>query len=150
MKSIDSKADADLATLINKAADFHGHLGPFLVIGIRMGKLAKKILNTSMKEDRLQATAKVPLSTPFSCILDGIQATTSCTVGNQKLKIENSKKEITARFEFQNSDRAVKVTVNPKTVEELMNKISEGISNEELAWKIAHAQEDQLFKIEKQ
>jgi formylmethanofuran dehydrogenase subunit E len=150
MKNPDSKADADLTTLIDKAADFHGHLGPFLVIGVRMGKLAKEILNTSSKKNRLQATAKVPLSTPFSCILDGIQATTSCTVGNQRLKIKNSKKEITAHFELQNSNRAVKITANPKIIEELMNKMSESASVEELAWKIAQASEDQLFRIEKQ
>jgi hypothetical protein len=38
----------------------------------------------------LIARAKLPLSTPFSCILDGIQATTQCTIGNQKLRIKNS------------------------------------------------------------
>jgi formylmethanofuran dehydrogenase subunit E len=59
---------ANFANLIEKAADLHGHLGPFLVLGVRMGETAKKILKTA----NLQVTAKLPLSTPFSCVLDGI------------------------------------------------------------------------------
>ena len=150
MKNTKTKVDAKLIALIEKATDFHGHLGPFLVIGVKMGNMAKRILNPNTGENnRLQATVKIPLLTPFSCVLDGIQATTQCTVGNQKLKIENSQKEITAHFELQNSNRALKASVNPKITEALMNKISEGSSNEELAWKIAHMPESQLFTIEK-
>ena len=147
---MDAKIDADLTALMEKAADFHGHLGPFLVIGVRMGNTAKRILKPNIEENKLQATAKIPFLTPFSCVLDGIQATTKCTIGNQKLKIENSQKEITVRFELENSDKAMKVSVNPRLVEELMNKISEGASNEELAQEIAHIPESQLFTIEKQ
>lgn len=145
-----SEQDAKLTALMEKAADFHGHLGPFLAIGVRMGNIAKRILNSDNNgNNRLQATAKIPLSTPFSCVLDGIQTTTMCTVGNQKLKTENSQKEITAHFKLQNSNRFLKVSVNPKIIDELMSKISEGFTNEELAGKIVRMPESQLFKIEK-
>jgi formylmethanofuran dehydrogenase subunit E len=147
---MEPKPDTELTTLIEKAAEFHGHLGPFLVIGIRMGNMARRTLKPNVKENkRLQVTVKIPLLTPFSCILDGIQTTTQCTVGNQKLKTENSQKEITAQFELQNSNKAMKVLVNPKIIEELKKEMSEGITNEELARKIAHIPENQLFKIEK-
>jgi formylmethanofuran dehydrogenase subunit E len=140
-----------LKLLIKNAEEFHGHLGPFLVIGVRMGRLAEKILFAEGKKNiKLQVYAKLPLLTPFSCILDGIQTTTKCTVGNQKLKVENSQKEITAHFELQKPNKSLKVTVNPKMIEELINKISKGISNEELAWKMAYAPENRLFIIEKQ
>lgn len=139
-----------LELAIKNAEKLHGHLGPFLVIGVRMGKTAQKNLNTNTVENKLRATVKIPLSPPFSCVLDGIQATTKCTVGNQKLRIENSQKEITARFELQNSDKTMKISVNPKMVEELINRLSKGVSDRELAWKIAHTPESQLFTIEKQ
>jgi formylmethanofuran dehydrogenase subunit E len=91
MKARKSKISSELASLIKKAAGFHGHLGPFLVIGVRMGSLAKKILNVNAGENnKFRVTARLPLLTPFSCVIDGIQATTQCTVGNQKLRIENS------------------------------------------------------------
>ena len=147
---MDAKIDVDLTALMEKAADFHGHLGPFLVIGVRMGNMAKRILKPNIEENKLQAVAKIPFLTPFSCVLDGIQATTKCTIGNQKLKIENSQKEITVRFELEKSDKAMKVSVNPRLVEELMNRMSEGASNEELAQEIAYTPESQLFTIKKQ
>jgi formylmethanofuran dehydrogenase subunit E len=140
-----------LKTAIKNAEKLHGHLGPFLVIGVRIGNIAKTILHPNTRRNNtLQATAKIPFLTPFSCVIDGIQATTQCTIGNQKLRIENSQKEITVCFKLQKSDRALKVSVNQEAVEELMRKISEGSSNEELAWKIAQEPESQLFTIEKQ
>jgi formylmethanofuran dehydrogenase subunit E len=149
VKNVDTNIEADLTVLMEKAADFHGHLGPFLVIGIRMGNMAKRVLKPNSRENRLQAAAKIPFSTPFSCVLDGIQATTKCTIGNQKLKIENSQKEITVQFKLENSNKTMQVSVNPGLVEKLMNRFSEGASNEELAREIAHTPENQLFTIEK-
>ena len=141
----------DLVLEIRNAEKLHGHLGPFLVIGVRIGSLAKRILNTSTKEsNELRVTAKLPFLTPFSCILDGIQATTQCTVGNQKLKVENMQAQIIMHFEQQDSDKALKIRVNPEIVGELKTKYSKGASNEELAWEIAYMKESQLFIIEKQ
>jgi len=141
----------DLVLEIRNAEKLHGHLGPFLVIGVRIGSLAKRILNTSTKEsNELRVTAKLPFLTPFSCILDGIQATTQCTVGNQKLKVEKMQTQIIMHFEQQDSDKVLKIRVNPEIVGELKNKYSKGASNEELAWEIASMKESQLFIIEKQ
>ena len=148
MKTKNPMINTDLTELIEKAADFHGHLGPFLVIGVKMGKFAKTNLSNA-ENGNLETTVKVPLLTPFSCVLDGIQVTTHCTTGNRRLIIENSQKEIAVDFKLQNSNKTLKVLVNPKMVEKLMNRISEGASNEELAWKIACMPESQLFTMEK-
>ena len=141
----------DLALKIRKAEKLHGHLGPFLVIGVRMGSLGKSILNVNVGEsNRLQVTARLPLLTPFSCILDGIQVTTQCTIGNQKLRIENSQEKIIVHFEKQDSHKALKICVNPKIIDELRNRYSKGSSNEELAREMISVPENQLFIIEKQ
>jgi formylmethanofuran dehydrogenase subunit E len=140
----------EISLLIENAAKLHGHLGPFLVIGVRMGDLAKRHLKVDDKSSpRLEVSIKTPLSTPFSCVIDGIQASTSCTVGNRKLKIENSTKEIAACFRLQNSQRTTKLSVNPKIVETLISEMSKGANTEHLAAKIAHMQEEQLFVLEK-
>lgn len=137
-----------LTPAIRRAEKLHGHLGPFLVVGVRMGKTAKQVLSIK-GNGKLQAEAKIPLLTPFSCVLDGIQATTNCTIGNQKLRIKNSKKEIAVSFTL-DSAKAIKISVKPEIVKKLMNRISEGASNEELAREIAQMPEDVLFTIEKQ
>jgi formylmethanofuran dehydrogenase subunit E len=135
--------DEKLKLAIKEAEKFHGHLGPFLVLGVRMGETAKKILETA----NLQVTAKLPLSTPFSCVLDGIQVATQCTIGNQKLEIENSSKGISATFQCAKTGKKLKIKVNPKITDALMKKLSEGLSNEELAWEIASMPEDKLFSV---
>jgi len=129
----------------------HGHLGPFLVIGVRMGGVAKRVFNQDGRDSfRFQITAKVPLVIPFSCAIDGIQATTHCTLGNQRLRIENAKEQIFASFSFEDSDLAMRISVNQRVIRELMRKMSAGVGNDELAGEIAAMPETQLFTIEKE
>jgi formylmethanofuran dehydrogenase subunit E len=142
---------SELESAIIKAVELHGHLGPFLVIGVRMGLEAKRSLILGAKGNHgLQVNARLPLLIPFSCTIDGIQATTRCTIGNQKLRLEDSQKEIAAHFELQNPNKAFDVFVSPRVVEELKQKMSEGTTNEELAAWIASMPEDRLFALEKQ
>jgi formylmethanofuran dehydrogenase subunit E len=140
---------SELETSMKDAAELHGHLGPFLVIGVRMGKAARKILSFGNEESRrLLATVRVPFHTPFSCVLDGIQSATHCTIGNQRLRVEKSRQEITAQFETKDSDKILLISVNPKIVEELQDEMSKGITSEYLAEAIASTPEHQLFKFD--
>ncbi len=138
---------AELKELIAYAKRLHGHLGPFLVVGVRMGVAARKALEVSGDEcTLLKADVLVPLFPPFSCLLDGIQASTTCTVGNQRLRIENSG-EIRATFTKQGSSRTVKITVSPRLAEELKAKLSEDKLTEEFAREIAGLPENQVLRI---
>jgi formylmethanofuran dehydrogenase subunit E len=138
----------ELKVMIDNAQKLHGHLGPFLVIGVRMGMIAKKALSVSDDQcGLLKANVKVPLFPPFSCLLDGIQASTSCTVGNQRLTIENSE-EICVNFAKQNAGRTVKITPKPKIAEELKKKLAKGSLTEKFALELAHMPENQLFNVE--
>jgi formylmethanofuran dehydrogenase subunit E len=140
----------ELETPISDAVRLHGHLGPFLVIGVRMGAIANRIFaSSSNKHGTSQVTVKVPLRTPYSCVLDGIQSTTKCTIGNQRLKVQDSPKEITAQFRVQGSDKSLIISANPKMIGEIENEFSRGTTNEELAEKIASTPEDQLFGLKR-
>jgi formylmethanofuran dehydrogenase subunit E len=136
---------------IEKAVELHGHLGPFLVIGVRMATVAKKNMKLDVEKHKgLRVAVKVPLVTPFSCVIDGIQSATACTVGNQKLKIENSEKEIITRFRVEETGEEMKISLSQKLVDELKRKMLEGVSAEELAIQIAAKPEEQIFTIAKQ
>lgn len=51
----------EIPLLIENAAKLHGHLGPFLVIGVRMGDLAKRHLEVDDKSSRrLEVSIKTP------------------------------------------------------------------------------------------
>lgn len=140
--------EKQLETAIRDAVKLHGHLGPFLVMGVRMAATAKTILASSdNKGNPSQVTVRVPLSTPYSCVLDGIQSATQCTIGNGKLKVENSPREITADFRTQGSDKTLTVSINPKIIDEIENESSRGTTSEELAAKMVSVQEHKLFEL---
>lgn len=63
---------------------FHGHVGPYVVLGFRAGELAREILKSPGYFD-MTAEATCPLETPKSCFLDGLQVGSGCTIGKRNL-----------------------------------------------------------------
>lgn len=105
---------------------FHGHLGPYVVIGYRMGKLALGELDS---EGHFGLTAEVhsPLKTPRSCLIDGVQLGSGCTLGKGNIKVEEAPEPAWAVF---TSDEGHRVTIRlrpeiPALVTDLVN--SEGV-----------------------
>ena len=70
---------------LSKIEQFHGHLGPYAVIGYKMGKIAKQQLGSDpfSKEAVIWTGTKPPLS----CIIDGIQISSGCTLGKGNISI---------------------------------------------------------------
>lgn len=71
---------------------FHGHLGPYVVIGYRMGLAARERF-----PDKIFAEVWSGTTRPLSCILDGIQFSSCCTLGKGNIKVME-KGEAKARF----------------------------------------------------
>lgn len=132
------------------AADFHGHLGPFLVLGVRMGLIGLRKLQTSRGVLELHTTAILKHEVPFSCTIDGIQVVTQCTMGNGRLQIRNAKNRFAAKFQLTNR-RTITVTFKPARFEELKNalpKTARSYKNIQLAKRVASLPEAELFTVE--
>jgi len=65
---------------------FHGHLGPYVVLGFRMGKLALREMGAEGHFD-ISAEVYSVLSPPCSCIIDGIQLGSGCTLGKRNIEV---------------------------------------------------------------
>ncbi|MGQ9542839.1 MAG: formylmethanofuran dehydrogenase subunit E family protein [Candidatus Bathyarchaeia archaeon] len=87
---IEGITNLDLLRLLRRAKDFHGHMGPFLAIGVRAGFTGLQILNVGRGDPNVRATVWLRYSTPFSCVADGVQVSTGCTYGNKRLIIRDS------------------------------------------------------------
>ncbi len=87
---IDPKT-VDLDRLIERGVHFHGHLGPFLVAGIRMGLLALDILD-SPGYFGIRAVSDTGNETPLSCLTDGLQIGSGCTTGKGNLVVTKARK----------------------------------------------------------
>ena len=63
---------------------FHGHDGPFLALGYRLGRHAVRLLKPRGIMD-LKITVKTRIEKPFTCIVDGLQCSTFATLGKGNL-----------------------------------------------------------------
>jgi len=70
---------------LEKIRKFHGHIGPYAVTGYIMGQLVKSHFG---KIDKI--IIYNPLKTPFSCLIDGLQLSSGCTVGRSSIKLKKT------------------------------------------------------------
>jgi formylmethanofuran dehydrogenase subunit E len=112
--AIDPKT-TDLDAMVERGTLLHGHLGPFLVAGIRMGLLALDLLECEGYFG-LHAESDAGSVTPLSCLSDGIQVGSGCTVGKGNLTITDAR---LPRARFRTNDGvAVEIALRPEVVEE--------------------------------
>ncbi len=106
---IDPKT-TDLEAMIARGIHLHGHEGPFLIAGIRMGLLALDLLG-SPGYFGLVAESQTGDATPLSCLTDGIQVGSGCTTGKGNLKVTDEGHP-RARFTTQEG-ASVTITLSP-------------------------------------
>jgi len=75
--------------LVEEGIRFHGHLGPFLILGLKAGLYANNILGKDCF--KTYVTVETEPSPPFSCIIDGIQIATGCTMGKRNIELKRGK-----------------------------------------------------------
>ena len=81
----------DLDRMIEQGVHLHGHMGPFLIAGIRMGLLALELLD-SPGYFGIEAKSETGTVTPLSCLTDGIQIGSGCTLGKGNLSVTDEKR----------------------------------------------------------
>ena len=67
---------------------FHGHDGPFLAVGYRLGRYLVKELRPQGIMG-LRITVKTRMRKPLTCVLDGLQCSTFATFGKGNLIAKN-------------------------------------------------------------
>jgi formylmethanofuran dehydrogenase subunit E len=104
------------AGLLRDATRFHGHLGPWLVLGLHAGAYARKKLAASPFE--LRARVFCPAGTPYTCLVDGVQFSSGCTMGKGNISHVRSSR---CRVEFtcKGSPRRLRLALRPEVWNEL-------------------------------
>jgi len=142
----------NLRMFIERARSIHGHLGPFLVLGVKIGLAGMEKLEMEDSTRQLHVEAELPKEIPYTCTLDGIQVTTRCTVGNQKLYLKKSNLPlISAKFNMVNKGKRVVISVRDEILQTLIKELKKSkgdkATQEKLAWMIASMPEEKLFSI---
>ncbi len=128
---------------IKQLAKFHGHLGPYLIVGMKMGDLSNKYFGPESGAGTghfyKKAIVKTGLKPPISCIIDGIQFTSGCTLGKGNIEvIDQQMPEVT--FLKDNKQLTIKLKIKIDTSNRDL---------EELAIEISKQSPQYLFEISK-
>jgi formylmethanofuran dehydrogenase subunit E len=129
--------------LYEKASEFHGHRGLFVALGLRMGVTALKILDARGWFD-IRCMVHLRWCPPDSCVIDGLQISTGCTMGKHNISVTESD-GISA--EFESGERRV-VVVLRENVLGMMRRCSENADEFNRILKlISEASYEELFEV---
>ena len=105
---------------LKRIEQFHGHLGPYAVIGYRMGIIA----NEKLKSNPFSIKAVIWTGTtpPLSCIVDGIQLSSGCTLGKGNVKV---KPEGIAKAEFSSDGKNIEIMLKQDIKNEIDTTVNE-------------------------
>jgi formylmethanofuran dehydrogenase subunit E len=78
------KAPADWHGEIER---YHGHVGPWNVLGWRIGQAALRELKSEWGKHELELVCYVPPQTPFTCLVDGLSVGTGNSQGRLDLRL---------------------------------------------------------------
>ena len=129
--------------LVNEAVRFHGHFGPFLVMGLRAGIIGIDFLGKDPFE--LKAKIGTSLHPPRSCFIDGIQYASGCTVGKNNLEVRAGD---TVSVEFKRGKRKIRLILRDGILKQLDHLLSEE-KVEVLAKEVFKMTDEELFLIER-
>jgi len=129
----------NIESMVNQGIKLHGHAGPYLNLGIKMGLLALEILKAKGYFD-LSVEAELEYRRPMSCFVDGLQISTGCTMGKGNIRVKNQPGKINALFATENKN--LRITIKPEIVESLN---FEEESCEKLSQKILSIPNNELF-----
>ena len=117
---------------------FHGHLGPYVVIGYRMGKLARERF-----EGKMTAVVFTGSHPPMSCLIDGVQFTTGCTMGKNNIFVRDGDMPV---VHFIDSKKTLEIRLldsEKERIDSIMTKHNE----EQLSVEILNADEKDIFSV---
>jgi len=77
---------SNLSPELESAKQFHGHLGPYLALGLRLGRTLIAELKPR-PHFGMEVSVRGPMAPPPRCVLDGLQLSSGCTFGKGNLSL---------------------------------------------------------------
>ncbi|MCS7187407.1 MAG: formylmethanofuran dehydrogenase subunit E family protein [Armatimonadetes bacterium] len=127
---------------LEAAIKFHGHFGPFLALGLRLGEFALTHLK-ARKHFGIKVTVHCPPQPPPSCLVDGLQVSTGATYGKRNIELIPSEEIV---VQFVNTDTGGMLTVRvPKDVREQLSTWLKELGEGEASKRVLET--DGLFEV---
>lgn len=134
----------------NEIKQAHGHVGPWNVLGWRMGKAALRELNATWGQHELDIICYIPRKTPYSCIADGLVVGTGNSIGRLDIRLGEVMTMADIHVSIRRKDGIGPVLLlKPKVeyLEKIRSQPDEQL--DALAHECGQLPEEKLFAIEK-
>jgi formylmethanofuran dehydrogenase subunit E len=128
--------------IIKGAVRFHGHLGPYLLLGVKAGLFANELLGKD--PFKTKAIVETKIFQHYSCFVDGIQFTTGCTMGKGNIELRNG---VSLSVLFTKNGKKFKLNIK-KCIQESLKKIISTQMAEKFGQRYSKKKIDELFIFE--
>ncbi len=136
----------DVETSLSRVLDYHGHLGPWAVIGYRVGKRALKESGLHRSTKDLVVVHYCPEAVQYTCMLDGLHAATGASIGKLTLKHEIVPAEQLHTIVIDRAHgKQYQFTISPDLVSAILNLDHDHQISE--ARRVAGLPDDKLFQV---
>lgn len=129
---------------LKEAKEFHGHLGPYLALGILAGELALKKLKCK-KYFGLQVKVWGAQNRPKSCLIDGLQLSTGATYGKGNIQ-KNKGQRLRILFCNTQNNRKIMLVIRKEVLMSL-DKLKGHRDSEILAKKLYEEKPTNFFQL---
>jgi formylmethanofuran dehydrogenase subunit E len=134
----------------NQIKQEHGHVGPWNVLGWRVGKAALRELNATWGRHELDIVTYVPIRTPFSCLADGLVVGTGNSIGRLDIRLAEVQTWADVHVSIRRKDGTGPVLLfkpDPNYLQQIQSKPEEAL--EALAHESGDIAESKLFTFTK-
>jgi formylmethanofuran dehydrogenase subunit E len=127
---------------LSRAIEFHGHLGPYLVLGLKAGLFANQTLGRNpMKTEAFIETKVTP---PESCFADGVQFSTGCTFGKGNIHLKEGEG---LQVTFKRNSQKLILKLKKEIIDEISSLPSKEEAWDHLAKDLYQREIEKIFSI---
>jgi formylmethanofuran dehydrogenase subunit E len=123
---------------LRRLTAFHGHLGPYVLLGYRMGLIAR-----SYFPGKFYATLFTGTEPPVSNLIDGVQFSSSCTLGKGNLTIKEGGRPV---VRFYDGIRSMEISPL-ETVQRRIDMVATHEAGEKLSLDLYQFSDLELFMV---
>ena len=124
-----------------RAIEFHGHLGPYPVLGLKAGLYANQLLGREPM--KTEALIKTKTSPPQSYFANGVQFSTGCTFGKRNISLIEGEGLLVA---FKKNNQKLLLKHKKEIIEEINSLPSEEETWENLAKDLYQREIEKIFE----
>lgn len=108
----------DLPEELRALQRFHGHLGIYVTLGLRMGTIGQRMFG---HWKGLRATVRTVPEPPMMCLADGVQVGSACTMGKGNISLEPATEPSVT---FEKDGRRLTISLRPGFREKVDSEMS--------------------------